>query len=600
MTEVQVEQAKHRYKLPKILGTKRKTELVLLAVALALTITANMLVSMRLFREITPEAITISLAMIGVAALTHIAIRLFVPDASQVIFPIVLLLNGIGLAMIYQVDSANNGSGVNIRQVVWTCVACVLAICVMFLVKNQRMLRKYMYIFMLIGIVLLFLPLVPPFGTLVNGAQVWIHIGPLSMQPAEFAKIFLAIFFAAYLDERKATLSLAGPKIMMIQFPRLRDFAPLAIVLAAAVGILVFQRDLGTSLLFFGQFLAMLYVSTRRFSWVAIGLGLFTVAVFVSVNIFEHVAARFQIWLDPFNPEVYARAFGGSGQLLQGLFGLSSGGLLGVGFGGGYPQLTPFADSDFIFTSLGEVLGLQGIIALLLLYLILVAKGMHMAMIAKDGFTKLLASGLAFSIVLQVFVVAGGVMRVIPLTGLTLPFMAKGGTSLCANWIIMALLLVISNRCRSANKAEALTKNAQTIAQPPLVIPRTSLKTTHSPSSFRTLSLKTSHTLHLRIPHLMRNLEMEENANEHLTQQMSVRHREGAARTPNQLLIRVKRSFAFSYSLLINKLLIKPLSLLITHYSLLINKLLITHYSLLINKLLITHYSLLIKQGVAS
>jgi cell division protein FtsW (lipid II flippase) len=296
-----------------------------------------------------------------------------------------------------------------------------------------------------LGIFFLFLPLIPPFGSLVNGAQVWIKIGIFSMQPSEFAKIFLIIFFASYLIERRSTLVVAGNKIAGIPLPRLKDLGPMLVVWVASIGVLVLQRDLGTSLLFFGMFVAMLYVATQRASWVVIGLVLFSVSVVIATKVFTHVADRVQAWLHPFDPAIYNAPFGGSGQLVQGLFGMSTGGLIGFGWGEGYPQFTPFSESDFVYSALGEVLGLTGLLALLVLYFVFVEQGIKISLTIEDGFGKLMAAGVAFSVFLQVFVVVGGVTRVIPLTGLVLPFVARGGTSLVANWALLALLLIISN-----------------------------------------------------------------------------------------------------------------------------------------------------------
>jgi cell division protein FtsW (lipid II flippase) len=426
----------------------RNKELILLIISLVLAVGANLLVSFRMKYQITNQAVITSLILCAVAIFFHILLRKKLPYANQVMLPIVIALNGIGLAIIYQIDTSDSAGFDSLMQVVWTAVGAVVAAVVFWLIKDHRELRKYMYTFMFLGIAFLLLPLIPPFGSLINGAQVWVKIGPLSFQPSEFAKIFLAIFFAGYLVERRATLALAGPKFLGLQLPRMKDLGPMLIVWIASIGVLVFQRDLGTSLLFFGMFVAMLYIATERTSWIVIGMILFSASVFLSVHLFSHVQARFDAWLHPFNPDIYNAVFGGSGQLVQGLFGMSSGGLLGVGWGDGYPAITPYAESDFVYTALGEVLGMTGLLALLALYLFLVEQGIRTALSVRDGFGKLLASGLAFGLALQVFVIVGGVTCVIPLTGLVLPFVAKGGTSLVANWIVFALFMIISNYAR--------------------------------------------------------------------------------------------------------------------------------------------------------
>jgi len=308
-------------------------------------------------------------------------------------------------------------------------------------------LQRYRYIAMVSGIALLVLPLAPLIGATRNGARLWVEIGPLSFQPGELGKVALAIFFAGYLVTARDSLSMVGRKFLGMQFPRARDLGPILVVFAASMLVLVFQRDLGTALLYFGLFLVMLYVATGRSSWIVLGLGLFLAGSFVASRTLEYVGARVSTWLDPFNPENYD-AFGGSYQLVQGLFGLADGGLIGTGLGRGSPEITPLSESDYIISALGEELGLIGLFAILGLYLLFVARGFRIGFAGQDDFGRLLGVGLAFVVALQVFVVIGGVTRVIPLTGLTTPFLAAGGSSLVANWIIAALLLRLSDTVR--------------------------------------------------------------------------------------------------------------------------------------------------------
>jgi cell division protein FtsW (lipid II flippase) len=299
------------------------------------------------------------------------------------------------------------------------------------------------------GLALLLLPLLPVVGRNINGARIWIGLGPLSFQPGELAKILLALFFAGYLVAARDSLSLVGRKVLGLQLPRARDLGPLLVAWLASLGVLVFERDLGTSLLFFGLFVALLYVATERTSWIVIGLLLFVGGAFTAWTLFSHVQARVAIWLHPFDPANADRAY----QLLQGLYGMASGGLLGTGLDLGRPDIVPFAESDFIIASIGEELGLTGLFAVLMLYALLVERGLRTAIGVRDGFGKLFAAGLAFSLALQVFVVVGGVTRVIPLTGLTTPFLAYGGSSLVSNWVIVALLLRISDSARRPGPA---------------------------------------------------------------------------------------------------------------------------------------------------
>ncbi|MEJ5914588.1 FtsW/RodA/SpoVE family cell cycle protein [Pseudokineococcus sp. 1T1Z-3] len=381
------------------------------------------------------------------ALLVHVVVRLRAPYADPTLLPVAVALNGLGLAMIHRLDLAD-GSAQAPRQLLWSAIGVAAATLVVALLTDHRHLRRYTFVAMVASLVLLLLPLLPVLGQTINGARIWIAVGPLSFQPGEIAKITLAVFFAGYLVTARDTLSLAGRKVLGLQLPRGRDLGPILVAWAGSVGVLVLQRDLGTSLLFFGLFVAVLYLATERVSWIAIGLGLFAGGAYVAWRLFAHVQQRVSGWLDPFDPEVYDRPFGGSYQLVQGLFGLANGGLTGTGLGRGRPEIVPFANSDFILASLGEELGLAGLLAILLLYLVLVERGLRTAIGVRDGFGKLLAGGLAFTVALQCFVVAGGVLRVIPLTGLTMPFLAAGGSSLLTNWIIIGLLLRISDAAR--------------------------------------------------------------------------------------------------------------------------------------------------------
>ena len=378
----------------------------------------------------------------------HVLLRLKASNADPIILPVAVLLNGLGLAMIYRLDLAEiAGGGQDLfafKQVIWTCIAMACAAAVILYIPSHLFLRRYVYVSMAIGIVLLLLPMVPILGKNINGAQLWIGIGPFTFQPGELAKIALTIFFAGYLVTRRDSLSVVGRKILGIHIPQARELGPILMIWVASLGVLVLQRDLGTSLLYFGLFLVMIYTATGRPIYVIVGLGMFATGALVASRVMDYVAGRFDSWLNPFDNAHY-EAVGGSYQLVQGIFGLSHGGLLGTGLGGGVPQLVPLAESDFIIASIGEELGLAGLFAVLSLYLLLVARGLRIGFKHKDDFSKLLATGLAFVVALQTFIVIGGVTRVVPLTGLTTPLLAAGGSSLLANWIIVALLLRISD-----------------------------------------------------------------------------------------------------------------------------------------------------------
>jgi cell division protein FtsW (lipid II flippase) len=393
------------------------------------------------------------LPAMGLAVLVlvmHVALRFIAPNADPFILPIATLLNGLGIAGIYRIDLAYGSAGwdsVAVRQVVWTALAIAVAIAVLVMLRNHRILQRYRYIAMFVGLVLLVLPMLPFIGREINGARVWIGIGSFSFQPGEIAKIALAVFFAGYLVTARDSLSMVGAKFLGLRFPRVRDLGPILVIWAVAMAVLVFQRDLGTSLLYFGLFVVMIYVATGRLSWVLLGLLLFVGGAMAAAQL-GYVGGRLNAWLTPFDQSVYD-AQGGSYQLVTGLFGLAHGGLIGTGLGQGMPSVTPLANSDFIIASLGEELGLAGLFAILALYLLLVSRGFRVGFAGQDDFGKLLSIGLSFVVAMQVFIVIGGVTRVIPLTGLTTPFMAAGGSSLLANWIIAAVLLRLSDTVRN-------------------------------------------------------------------------------------------------------------------------------------------------------
>jgi cell division protein FtsW (lipid II flippase) len=320
----------------------------------------------------------------------------------------------------------------------------VLFAAVLLVVRDHRLLSRYAYILMLVGLVLLAIPAVLPASiSEVYGAKLWIRVAGFSIQPGEFAKICLVVFFAAYLVDKREVLALASRKVMGLEFPRGRDLGPVLVVWVVSILVLVFERDLGSSLLMFGIFVVMLYVATERASWVVIGLLLFAGGATLAYRAFGHVQDRVDTWLDPF------AYYDGSGyQVAQSLFGLGTGGLFGAGLGGGRPDAVPIAKSDFIGSAIGEELGLFGFVAVIIVYLILVERGLRTSLIVREPFGKLLAAGLSFAVAWQLFVVLGGVTGLLPLTGLTTPFLAYGGSSLVANFGLVALLVRISDAAR--------------------------------------------------------------------------------------------------------------------------------------------------------
>ncbi len=429
----------------------RNLELALLLFAALIVEFAVVLVQLGALGRLFPNMLILTGALGLLAIAMHIVLRFTATEADPFILPVIFLLNGIGIAEIYRIDLAKSLTGwgsAGIRQIAWTAMAMVIAGAVLLLIRNHRVLQRYRYVAMFVGIVLLLLPMLPGIGRTVNGARLWIGIGSFTFQPGELAKIALAVFFAGYLVTARDSLSMVGRKFLGMRLPRARDLGPILVIWAAAMVVLIFQRDLGTALLYFGLFLVMIYVATARISWVILGLSLFVGGAVIAGSVLSYVHGRFTSWLDPFNPAIYDRV-GGSYQLVQGLFGLAHGGLVGTGLGQGRPTIVPLAESDYIIASLGEELGLVGLFAILALYLLFVSRGFRIGFAGQDDFGRLLGVGLSFVIALQVFIVVGGVTRVIPLTGLTTPFLAAGGSSLVANWIIAALLLRLSDSVRN-------------------------------------------------------------------------------------------------------------------------------------------------------
>lgn len=425
----------------------RNVELVLLLLAIGIVALAYANVGLAVDGAVPASLETLVAGFLGITLAFHLVLRWRAPYADPLLLPIVTLLNGLGLVMIHRLDLANGRSvaeGMAVRQLMWSALAAAIAIAVLVLLRDHRILRRYTFTAGLAGFVLLLLPLTPGLGVDRYGSRIWIGVGPFSFQPGEVAKIVLAVSFAGYLVQTRDALSVAGRRILGLTLPRARDLGPILFAWLLSLGVLVLEKDLGSSLLFFGLFVAMLYVATERVSWIALGLALFGAGAYVAFLLFGHVQTRVLLWLDTFSPE----ALKASDQLAKGLMGMASGGMFGTGLGRGRPDLTYFAESDFIIPSFGEEIGLIGLFAILMLYVLLVERGMRTAIGTRDGFGKLLASGLAFSLALQCFVVVGGVTRVIPLTGLTMPFLSSGGSSLLANWTLVALLLRISDHAR--------------------------------------------------------------------------------------------------------------------------------------------------------
>ncbi|MFJ9806822.1 FtsW/RodA/SpoVE family cell cycle protein [Streptomyces sp. NPDC101158] len=423
---------------------RRGVELSLLVGAVLICVYGYAEVGLARNGAVPPDAARYGAGLGLLALLAHLAVRLRAPFADPLLLPIAVLLNGLGLVLIYRLDLETPGDRAAPTQLVWSTLGVTLFIVVVVLLRDHRVLQRYAYLSVAAALGLMTLPI---FFPAVNGAKIWIRIDGLSFQPGEFAKILLAVFFAAYLAANRNALAYTGRKVWKLQFPTGRVLGPIVAIWVLSVGVLVLERDLGTSLLFFGLFVIMLYVATGRTGWIAVGLLLAAAGAFLVGSLEPHVHTRVQDWLDPF---ASIRAGDGPGQLAQSLFAFAAGGMLGAGLGLGHSVLIGFATkSDFILATAGEELGLVGLTALFLLYALLVARGYRAGLALRDPFGRLLAIGLASILALQVFVIAGGVMGLIPLTGMAMPFLAQGGSSVVTNWVIVALLVRVSDSARA-------------------------------------------------------------------------------------------------------------------------------------------------------
>ncbi|WP_320777056.1 FtsW/RodA/SpoVE family cell cycle protein [Streptomyces sp. CRN 30] len=425
---------------------RRGVEFALLTVAVLLPVYGYCAVGLARTGSVPPGAAGYGAGLAVLALFAHLAVRLRAPYADPLLLPIAVLLNGLGLVLIYRLDLETPGDRAAPAQLVWSTLGVGLFTAAVLLLRDHRVLQRYTYVSMVAALVMLALPILFP---AVNGARIWIRIAGFSIQPGEFAKVLLAVFFAGYLAGNRHALTYTGRRLWglkRVELPTGRVLGPIAAIWLLSVGVLVLERDLGTSLLFFGLFIVLLYVATGRTGWIAVGL-LLAVAGAVAVGRLEpHVHGRVEDWLHPF---ASIEAGGGPGQLAQSLFSFAAGGALGTGLGLGHSVLIGFAvKSDFILATAGEELGLAGLTALFLLYGLLVERGYRTGLALRDPFGRLLATGLASIVALQVFVIAGGVTGLIPLTGMAMPFLAQGGSSVVANWIIVALLIRMSDSAR--------------------------------------------------------------------------------------------------------------------------------------------------------
>ncbi len=431
---------------------RRGAELIMLVFGFALVAFAFANVGYSLKGRLAASMAEYLVALVVIMLAGHLAVRRFAPWADPLLLPLAAILNGLGVVMTYRLAAQGNllsapltpaATGI---QILYTAIGVGCFVAVLILIREPRVLQRYTYTLGALGLLLLALPALLPAGiSEVYGAKIQIRLGTFTIQPEEFAKLALAVSFAGYLVAKRDVLALAGRWVLGIDLPRARDLGPILAIWVASLMLLVFESDVGTSAVFMGLFVAMLYIATSRTSWLLLGFIMFVAGAFAASKLFSHVGERFTVWLHPFsgtNPSTIAY------QPDQGLYGMASGGLLGKGLGGGQPYITPLVQSDFVVTAFGEELGLCGLMAILLIYGLIVQRGMRTAVMVKDPFSKLLAGGLSFMLALQVFVIVGGVSRLIPLTGITTPFLSQGGSSLVASWILIALLVRLSDTAR--------------------------------------------------------------------------------------------------------------------------------------------------------
>jgi peptidoglycan glycosyltransferase len=417
------------------LTSRRVSELGLGVLAVIIAAFGYLLVQLSQTPDVPPDLWVIFAGVLGLFVLAHFAVRRLAPNADPVLLPLAALLNGLGFVTVARLDP-----GLGRVQAVWTAVSIVAFILTLALVKRIRTLERYRYTFLFFGMLALLLPLAPGIGKTINGARLWVGIGPVNFQPGEAAKVLIVLFFAAYLVDKRELLASGRRRLGRLRLPEVRHLGPLLLTWGVSILIMVRETDLGQAMLIFALCVVMLYVATDRASYLVVGLFLFLAASAVAYQLFVHVQTRVVTWIDPFR---YANDKGY--QLVQGLFGFAAGGFAGTGLGLGSPKQIPNVATDFIFSAIGEELGLIGTVAILIAILLFVGAGLRIAMRSERPFSKLFATGLTAIVGLQSFIIIGGVTRTIPLTGVTLPFISYGGSSLLANWVIVALLLRISD-----------------------------------------------------------------------------------------------------------------------------------------------------------
>ena len=414
---------------------RRNSELLLIILGGVVTTGAYALAALGRLASVPANLVPFLIVVLGLFFGAHVATRFLAPEADALLLPLAGLLNGLGYVFIARLNET-----LAAQQAVWTFLGIGLYCATLAVVRRSRDLQQYKYILLLIGLGLLVLPLLPVIGQTVNGSRIWVRVGPVNFQPGEFAKLALAIFFGSYLVDKRELFMAGTWKLGPFRLPEPKHAAPVLLAWGASLLVMISQRDLGTSLLFFMLFLIMLWVATERLAYLISGLVLFMGGAYVAWTQFSHVQVRVQGWLDPWEDPL-----GGGFQVVEAQFGLASGGITGTGPGRGFPQRVPAAETDFIFSTIGEELGLLGATAVLMAFVLMIGSGLRAALGARRSFSKLLATGLTGLLGIQAFIIIAGVTRVLPLTGVTLPFVSYGGSSLLANYAILALLVRISD-----------------------------------------------------------------------------------------------------------------------------------------------------------
>ena len=436
---------------------RRNTELGLIVLAVIVTVGAYVLASLGARAEIPVDIGPFLLFVLALLLVAHLAVRRLAPEADPILLPLAALLNGLGYVVI-----AGLNTELAAAQATWTAVGVGAFVATLLVVRRTRVLERYRYTFALAGLALILAPFVPFLGEEINGARIWVRAGPVNFQPGEFAKIVLAVFFAAYLVDKRELLRTSTRRLGPLHLPEPKYLGPILLAWATSLVVMIAQKDLGSSLLFFTLFVVLLWVATERASWLVVGAALFALGAYVSWSVFGHVQQRVEIWLDPWQDPT-----GDGYQIVQAAFAMAYGGLTGTGLGLGGQVRIPFAETDFVFAVIAEQLGLAGGTLVILAFLLMVGSGLRIATRAEAPFDKLLATGLTTLLGVQAFIIIAGVTRLLPLTGVTLPFVSYGGSSLVANYVLLALLLRISDQSARPSVAAERASRVQARARTP-------------------------------------------------------------------------------------------------------------------------------------